>query len=110
MKRTLLGAFLVLLASFTSITAFAQVEQVTELTVTNPRAMVATLDQYLESGGMKAHSVTLLAHIHDGVSPSTHTVVAIYDDLDALEAAMEARPTSTAWATTAVLVAGTCFA
>ena len=99
MKTTLLGTLLVLLASFGSISAHAQVEQVTELTVTNPGAMVATLDQYLASGGMSADSVTLLAHVHDGVNPATHTVVAIYDDLETLETAMEARPTSAAWAT-----------
>jgi hypothetical protein len=99
MKKKLLGTLLFSLLSLGSISAYAQVEQVTELTVTNTSAFIATLDQYMESGGMEATSVTLLAHMHDGVNPSTHTVVGIYDDLDSLESAMEGRQSSTAWAT-----------
>ena len=91
--------FLIGLLAFGGISAYAQVEQVTDLTVTDPQAMIATIDQYIASGEVDAQSVNLLAHIHDGVDPSTHTVVAIYDDLEAMESDMEERPVSAAWAT-----------
>ena len=99
MKKNLLGTFLILLLSFGSISVFAQVEQVTGLTVSDPAAMVATIDQYIASGETKAQSVTFLTHLHDGVDPTTHTIVAIYDKLETLESAMEARANSAAWAT-----------
>lgn len=99
MSRKLLGIFLLSVLSFGSFSAYAEVEQVTDLTVTNPGALIATIDQYVASGELQSQSVTLLAHIHDGVNPATHTVVAIYDDLETLESAMEARANSAAWAT-----------
>jgi hypothetical protein len=99
MSRKLLGIFLLSVLSFGSFSAYAEVEQVTDLTVTNPGALIATIDQYVASGELQSQSVTLLAHIHDGVDPATHTVVAIYDDLETLESAMEARANSAAWAT-----------
>ena len=99
MKRALLATLLLSLASICSTSALAQVEQVTELTVTNARAMVATIDQYVASGELRSENVNLLAHIHDGANPATHTVVAIYDDLETLEGAMEARQSSAAWGT-----------
>jgi len=99
MIKKLLGTLLVSLLTFGSVSAFAQVEQVTALTVTDPGGMVATIDQYQASIDNNAQSVTLLAHIHDGADPSTHTVVAIYDDLGAMESAMEGRIGSAAWAT-----------
>ena len=98
MSRKLLGIFLLSVLSFGSFSAYAEVEQVTDLTVTNPGALIATIDQYVASGELQSQSVTLLAHIHDGVNPATHTVVAIYDDLETLESAMEARANSAAWA------------
>jgi len=99
MNRKYLKTFLIPLLAFSSLSAFAQVEQVTALTVTNPGGFIATIDQYQASIENNAQSVTLLAHVHDGVDPSTHTIVAIYDDLDALESAMEGRMGSAAWAT-----------
>lgn len=99
MNKKYLGTFLALLTTFGSMSADAQVEQVTALTVTNAGAMVATIDQYQSSIENNAQSVSLLAHIHDGVDPSTHTVVAIYDDLETMESAMEERVGSAAWAT-----------
>jgi len=99
MTRKDLGRFPIGLLAFGSITAYAQVEQVTDLTVTDPQAMVATIDQYIASGEVDAQSVNLLAHIHDGVDPSTHTVVAIYDGLETMESDMEERLASSAWAT-----------
>ena len=99
MTKKFSGKFLIWLLAFGSSSAYAQVEQVTELTVTDSRAMVATIDQYVASGEVEAQSVNLLAHIHDGVNPSTHTVVAIYDDLETMESGMEERLASAAWAT-----------
>ncbi len=99
MTKKFSGKFLIWLLAFGSSSAYAQVEQVTELTVTDSRAMVATIDQYVASGEVDAQSVNLLAHIHDGVNPSTHTVVAIYDDLETMESDMEERLASAAWAT-----------
>jgi hypothetical protein len=99
MNKKNLGTFLALLTTFGSMSAYAQVEQVTALTVTNAGAMIATIDQYQASIENNAQSVSLLAHIHDGVDPSTHTVVVIYDDLEAMEGAMEERIGSAAWAT-----------
>ena len=99
MTKKFSGKFLIWLLAFGSSSAYAQVEQVTELTVTDSRAMVATIDQYVASGEVEAQSVNLLAHIHDGVNPSTHTVVAIYDDLETMESDMEERLASAAWAT-----------
>jgi len=80
--------------------AVAQVEQVTELTVSNPPAMVATIDQYVATEEGDADSVTLLQHLNDGTNPSTHTIVGIYDDLEAMESTMRERETSVAWSTT----------
>ena len=99
MNKNYLGTFLVLFTMFGGLSAYAEVEQVTALTVTDARAMIATIDQYQASIENNAQSVSLLAHIHDGVDPSTHTVVAIYDDLEAMESAMEGRIGSAAWAT-----------
>jgi hypothetical protein len=99
MTKKNFGKFLIGLSAFGGISVCAQVEQVTDLTVTDPRGMVATIDQYVASGEVDAQSVTLLAHIHDGVDPSTHTVVAIYDDLEAMEGDMEERQVSANWGT-----------
>ena len=99
MIKKVWGTILISLLTFGSISAYAQVEQVTALTVTDSRGMIATIDQYQMANDNKANSVSLLAHIHDGVDPSTHTVVAIYDDLEAMESALESRPGSAAWAT-----------
>ncbi|MGI9262581.1 MAG: hypothetical protein ACR2QR_11125 [Woeseiaceae bacterium] len=99
MTKKLLGTFVVSLLTFCGASAHAQVEQVTTLRVTDPGGMIATIDQYQMADETRATSVSLLAHIHDGVDPATHTVVAIYDDLDALESALESRPGSAAWAT-----------
>lgn len=99
MNKKLMGTFLVSVLTLGSISAHAQVEQVTTLKVTDPRGMIATIDQYQRDNTNKANSVSLLAHMHDGVDPSTHTVVAIYDDLDAMESALEGRIGSAAWAT-----------
>ena len=98
MRKKHLGIVLVSLLSFANGSVYAEVEQVTALTVSNPSAMIATIDQYMASGETGAQSVTLLAHMHDGVDPSTHTVVAIYDDLETLESALDGRANSTAWA------------
>ena len=99
MNKNYLGTFLISLLTLGSLSAFAQVEQVTSLTVTNPGGLIATIDQYQASIDNNAQSVTLLTHVHDGVDPSTHTVVAIYDDLAEMESAMEGRIDSAAWAT-----------
>lgn len=45
-----------------------------------------------------AASVTLLRHLHDGVDAITHTVVAIFDDLEVLESSMDMRAKSAACA------------
>lgn len=94
-----MGTFLVSLFTFCGVVAHAQVEQVTTLTVSDPRGMIATIDQYQMAGESRASSVSLLTHMHDGVDPATHTVVAIFDDLDTMEASLEGRAGSAAWAT-----------
>ena len=98
MKKTNLGFSLLSFLAFSSGSAFAQVEQVTSMTVSNPAAMVANIDYFVATGEGLAKSVTLLRHLHDGTDPSTHTVVAIFDDLDVLETSMNQRATSAAWA------------
>ena len=98
MKKTYLGFSLLTILAFTSGAAFAQVEQVTSMTVSNPAAMIANIDFYVASGEGQAQSVTMLRHLHDGVDPSTHTIVAIFDDLDTLESSMDRRANSAAWA------------
>lgn len=98
MRKVFGGVFLLSsLVCFTS-GAYAQVEQVTSMTVSNPAAMVANIEHYLASGEAEAQSVTLLRHMHDGADPSTHTVVAIFDDLKTLEGSMNRRAQSAAWA------------
>lgn len=98
MKRTNLGLSLLSILIFSSGSALAQVEQVTSMTVSNPAAFIANIDYYLASGEAQAQSVTVLRHLHDGTDPSTHTVVAIFDDLEALESSMDSRAKSAAWA------------
>ena len=88
------------LACFTTA-ALAQVEQVTSMTVSNPAAAVANIDHYMATGEAQAQSVTLLRHMHDGTDPSTHTVVAIFDDLETLENSMNRRAKSANWAAAA---------
>ncbi|MGI9205346.1 MAG: hypothetical protein ACR2Q3_15125 [Woeseiaceae bacterium] len=99
MIKKIMGTFLISLLTFCGVSAHAQVEQVTTLRVTDPGGMIATIDQYQMDNQHKANSVSLLAHMHDGVDPATHTVVGIYDDLDAMERALEGRIGSAAWAT-----------
>jgi hypothetical protein len=99
MNKKYMGTFLISLLAYCNLPAYAEVEQVTALTVSNPGAMIATIDQYQSSVENNAQSVSLLAHVHDGVDPSTHTVVAIYDDLESMESALEGRIGSAAWAT-----------
>jgi len=98
MTKTNLGFSLLAILIFSSSSAFAQVEQVTTMKVSNQAAMIANIDYYLASGEAQAQSVTVLRHLHDGVDPSTHTVVAIFDDLEALESSMDRRANSAAWA------------
>jgi len=98
MKKIYLGILLSALFTFVSGSAFAQVEQVTAMTVSNPAAMIANIDHFLASGDAEAQSVTVLTHLHDGTDPSTHTVVAIFDDLEVLESSMDRRANSAAWA------------
>ena len=97
MKRTLSGIFLAALISFAG-SAAAQVEQVTSLTVNNPAGLIATLDDFIAVGEAQASSVTVLQHMIDGTDPSTHTIVAIFDDMEELESSMNRRATSKAWA------------
>lgn len=93
----------VLIVSFVCFTsaASAQVEQVTSMTVSNPAAAVANIDHYMATGEAQAQSVTLLRHMHDGTDPSTHTIVAIFDDLETLEDSMNRRAKSANWAAAA---------
>ena len=98
MKKKFWGFSLVSVLALGSGSAFSQVEQVTTMTLTNPAALVASVDHFLTSGEAKAQSITLLRHMHDGGNPGTHTVVAIFDDLETLEASMDSRATSAAWA------------
>jgi hypothetical protein len=98
MKRTNPGFLLIAMLAFTCGSASAQVEQVTSMTVSNPAAFMANIEFYLTSGEAQANSVTALRHLHDGVDPSTHTVVAIFDDLEDLESSMNRRAKSAAWA------------
>ena len=97
MNKKHLGFSLAIILACTSGSAFAQVEQVTSMTVSNPAAFVANLDYYRASENRAAQSVTMLTHLHDGVDPSTHTIVAIYEDLETLESAMDKRATSDDW-------------
>jgi len=106
MKKKIWGFSLISILAMGSGSAFSQVEQVTGMTLTDPAAMIASLDQFLTAGEAKAQSITLLRHLHDGIDPSTHTVVAIFDDLETLEASMDSRATSAAWATFARSGAG----
>jgi hypothetical protein len=100
MTKKYLGALIVALLAIASGTAAAQVERVTQITVSDPAGMIATIDQYVASGEGRAQSVTLLAHIHDGESDSTHTIVAIYENLEALESTMNEQASSAVWAAT----------
>lgn len=86
-----------ILAASTSV--FAQVEQVTSVTVTNQDALIATISQYQETGESEMQSVTLLTHMMDGTDPSTHTIVALYDNLEDLESTLDGRTSSAAWGT-----------
>ena len=97
MNKKHLGLSLLIVLACTSGSAFAQVEQVTSMTVSNPAALIANVDYYRASGNRTAQSVTMLSHLHDGVDPSTHTIVAIYEDLETLESEMDKRATSDDW-------------
>lgn len=99
MKKTYIGFSLISFLVLGNGSAFAQVEQVTSMTVSNPAAMVANIDYFVATGEGMAQSVTMLRHLHDGTDPSTHTIVAIFDDLDVLEKSMNQRANSAAWAT-----------
>lgn len=92
------GLFLGGLLVFCSTAANAQVEQVNSLTVTDPAGLIATLDDFMAVGEAQASSVTVLQHMLDGTDPSTHTIVAIFDDMEELESSMNRRATSKAWA------------
>ena len=97
MTKTKSGLFLGGLLVICSA-ANAQVEQVNSLTVTNPAGLIATLDDFMAVGEAQASSVTVLQHMIDGTDPSTHTIVAIFDDMEELESSMNRRRTSKAWA------------
>jgi|GEM_PF-1960987 len=62
----------------------AEVERVLSATISNPAAFAASFGSYVTSGESEALSVTLLQHVIDGANPATHTVVAMYEDMDAL--------------------------
>lgn len=98
MKKALLSTTLSSVILFTGAAAQAQVEQVVSITSSNQPALIATIEQYQQSGESEAQSVSLMVHMHDGADPSTHTVVSLYDDLEDLENTLDGRVGSAAWA------------
>lgn len=97
MKNRILSTTLCSVILFAGTCAFAQVEQVTDITVTDQDALIATISQYHQSGESEMQSVTLLSHMMDGTDPSTHTIVALYDNLEDLESTMDGRVDSASW-------------
>jgi hypothetical protein len=98
MKKNILGLFSGFVLALTGVTANAEVEQVTTLTVTDPAGVIATLDEFMAAGEAQAQSVTLLRHMLGSSDVGTHTIVAIFDDMETLESSMNRRATSKAWA------------
>ena len=98
MKKNKLGLFLGSILALTGAAANAEVEQVTALTVADPAGMIATLDEFMAAGEAQANSVTLLRHMLGSADTGTHTIVAIFDDMETLESSMNRRATSKAWA------------
>ena len=84
--------------TITSSFALADIEMVKSITANDPAAVIATIGKNLETGESESKSVTLLRHMHDGTDPSTHTIVGVFPDLEALERTMDVRATSKSWA------------
>jgi len=100
MKNYRLRLWAFALLTFAGGSAYSQVEQVTNLTVSNPAAVVSTLGQYLQTGDAMADSVTLLQVVLGGDGATTHTIVAIFDDMETLEKSLNTRSMSEAWGNT----------
>ncbi|MEM7502385.1 MAG: hypothetical protein AAF417_10095 [Pseudomonadota bacterium] len=92
---------LTLVLALFGITAAAQadpVENVIGLEVTNPGGFVGALDGLFESGAMSGYSVSLWENAFDGSNPSTHTIVARFDDYDAHDSLTAQRLQHPGWA------------
>ena len=100
MNKNNVGKILIAALMLCGVAANAQVERVVGLTVSNPAGMIATIENYLAADEGDAQSVTLLQHLHDGMDPSTHTIVTIYDDLESMEDTMDVQANSAEWAAT----------
>lgn len=90
-----LTASLVLLAGM----ALAEpLQTVVSLDVEHPAAFVSALDTMLESDDLAGNKVSLWASVFDGTSPTTHVVVAEYDDYESYERRTARRLDSGDWA------------
>ena len=100
MDNKLTKEVLALRISLCSSAAFAEVERVTHLTVENPGPLIASFDHFTEMNDSKnkPNRGVLLTHVHDRTSPSTHTFVAFYDDVEHFERVMVDQATSKHWA------------
>ncbi len=96
-RRTSLTVVLTLFG----ISAAAQadpVENVIGLDVANPGVFVSSMDQLFESGAMDGYSISLWENAFDGSNPSTHTIVARFDDYEAHDSLTAQRVRHPGWA------------
>ena len=73
------------------------VERYVSLDVSNPRAFVAALDSFRESGAMDGTTTSLWAAMFDGSNPTTHVVAISYDDYAEMQSVDERVFTSQEW-------------
>ena len=90
MKIKYLVLTVVTFALFSSSAAFAQVERVFGLTISDPARFIEVIDEYRSSGTESDYKLTLLQQVVDGGDPSTHTLVSLHKDAAALEKTMDA--------------------
>lgn len=101
MAQTRRKTSLTLVLALFGISAAAQadpVENVIGLEVTNPGAFVLSMDRLFASGAMSDYSISLWENSFDGSNPSTHTIVARFDDYESHDSLTAQRLQHPGWA------------
>lgn len=109
MAQTRRTTSLTLALALLGMSAAAQadpVENVIGLEVTNPGAFVSSMDRLFESGAMNDYTVSLWENSFDGSNPSTHTIVARFDDYESHDSLTAQRLQHPGWAQFGLAVRG----
>lgn len=96
-RRTIFVVVSSVVMLISSTTLQAQVATYAAFAVESEAGLVAAIDKWFQSEDARGHSVSLFRAEFDGSTPSSHVLVATFDDYRAYETVTGRRSGSTAW-------------